>query len=151
MDKQYIQDNSIWMPFCFFWLWTLSWNHDGYGLTSRFGQVIAHRLAYQAFIGPIPPGLCVLHYCDTPACVNPNHLYVGTHADNVKDKVRKGRQAKGERHGSITHPEKLARGDKHYSRINPEKLVRGERHWARAYPEKLARGKRHWKNIKVVE
>ncbi len=55
-------------------------------------NVSAHRLSYSVFRGPIPPGLFVLHTCDTPACVNPDHLYLGTIAQNNDDMVRRKRQ-----------------------------------------------------------
>lgn len=51
----------------------------------------AHRLSYQIFVGVIPDGMLVLHSCDKPPCVNPNHLFVGTNKDNARDKMRKGR------------------------------------------------------------
>jgi hypothetical protein len=57
----------------------------------------AHCAAWILAHGPIPDGLFVLHHCDTRPCVNPSHLFLGTGLDNTLDKVRKGRQAKGER------------------------------------------------------
>ena len=59
----------------------------------------AHRFSYQVFHGKIPDGLVVRHKCDTPLCVNPYHLQTGTVADNVMDRVIRGRSAVGERNG----------------------------------------------------
>jgi hypothetical protein len=82
-------------PFC--WHWKASLARGGYGSFRFHGRAQqAHRVAWQLTHGAIPPGFDVLHRCDTPGCVNPGHLFLGTHADNMADKVAKGRQAKGE-------------------------------------------------------
>ena len=74
------------------WLWQGAIGSDGYGRVRRRGVTYsAHRFSYALFKGPIPDELCVMHRCDTPACVNPTHLVLGTKADNSRDMLRKGR------------------------------------------------------------
>lgn len=66
----------------------------GYGRVHfRDNRYKAHRVAYILFVGPIPPGKEVCHKCDRRRCANPNHLFLGTHDDNMQDMVRKGRSA----------------------------------------------------------
>lgn len=62
-------------------------------------MVLAHRIAYEIYVGEIPEGLHVLHSCDNQKCINPQHLHVGTNAENRAECVNKGRQAKGKTHG----------------------------------------------------
>ncbi len=86
MDKVTIEPNSG----C--WLWMTALNRWGYGVFYLDpARIQAHRASWLLHRGPIPDGLCVLHHCDNPPCVNPNHLFLGTHSDNAKDRNTKGR------------------------------------------------------------
>jgi hypothetical protein len=77
------------------WEWTAYLNYLGYGVVSwhwrgKSKSTGAHRLAYEIWVGPIPDKLCVLHKCDNRKCINPDHLYVGTQAQNMRDMAERG-------------------------------------------------------------
>ena len=81
------------------WLWTASCFSNGYGQIYNPGATRkAHRVSWELHHGPIPDGMDVLHSCDNPPCVNPSHLFLGTHQDNMADRDRKGRGAAGSKH-----------------------------------------------------
>jgi hypothetical protein len=101
------------------WEWQAS--TDG-----RYGDVFwegrtqkAHRVSWMLHRGPIPDGLLVLHGCDNPPCVNPNHLFLGTQSVNIRDCTRKGRN------GAHRHPDRLATGDRNGTHTHPHRVLRG--------------------------
>ncbi len=88
-------------------------------------SVSAHRAAYEAHIGPIPKGLYVLHRCDNPKCINPEHLFIGTRQDNVDDREKKGRN----------NPKPLGKHENHPNAILTWRGVK----WARSATGKTPR------------
>lgn len=75
------------------WNWFKGKDSLGYGhVWDVSGSRLTHRVSWLLFFGPIPDGLCVLHKCDNPSCVNPDHLFLGTKGDNNRDAKQKGRQ-----------------------------------------------------------
>jgi hypothetical protein len=82
------------------WRWTGHISRDGHGKVSfRKRTHYTHRVAYELAHGALPAGAVVRHSCDTPACVRPEHLLLGTHADNVADRIARGRSAVGTQNG----------------------------------------------------
>jgi len=77
------------------WNWQGYRDKKGYGrCEDASGEVLAHRLSYMEFVGPIPSGLHILHSCDNPSCINPGHLRAGTNDDNMADRVERDRSHK---------------------------------------------------------
>lgn len=115
-------------------IWPFGKFRDGYGAHRCGGRSqYAHRIAYEIKNGTVPEGLCVLHRCDNPGCVNADHLWLGTRTDNNRDRMNKDRG-------------NTVRGDNHYSRMNPERLARGPR----KNIERMARGEKS-KSAKITE
>lgn len=90
------------------WNWTGGRFENDYGAFQLDGKAVrAHRVAWELINGPIPEGLIVCHHCDNPGCQRPNHLFLGTHADNAQDRERKGRRTNiyglAHRNGVKTH------------------------------------------------
>ena len=96
------------------WVWTAKRMKGGYGTVGDGAgkTALAHRVAWTISAGAPPGALCVCHRCDNPSCVRPEHLFLGTHRENMNDRDRKGRQ------GCRTRPDRVARG----SRVGVSKL-----------------------------
>ncbi len=109
------------------WEWTGTRQTQGYGkIINEYGQLeTTHRVAWRLFRSPIPKGMLICHHCDNPPCVNPDHLFVGTHHDNMADCMAKGRQdgGRGEGHGCAKLNENQVREIRRLSRELPTKEI----------------------------
>jgi hypothetical protein len=139
------------------WMWTgavLAGRAGGYGVIAQQTprrMLRAHRVSWELHRGPIPAGLLVLHRCDAGLapgdisyrrCVNPDHLYLGTVADNSADMIANGRAPVGERNGAYTKPHRRPHGERNGKHTKPESTLRGDAHVFRQRPELCARGER---------
>lgn len=114
-------------------------------------KVKAHRAAWMLANGPIPSALHVLHRCDNPRCVNPSHLFLGTHQDNMADMNEKGRRTaqSGEAWHASHPPESFPRGDAVWTRRNPELVRRGSAcHLAKLTEDQVADIRHTWASTK---
>lgn len=115
------------------WGWTGPRHDFGYGVFAlkrdgKWGREYAHRLAWLVNFGDIPDGLCVCHRCDNPPCTNPDHLFIGTNGDNIRDAIAKGRTPIGTKEGAVNHNDTMQRGDAHWSHRHDEWVRRGSKH-----------------------
>jgi len=135
------------------WVWQgCPRGSNGYGSIKVDGKRIpAHRYSYMLYFGEIPKGLLVCHTCDFPLCVNPSHLFVGTHADNMKDMVFKGRQSRGEEHAKTIVHKKSQKGrvfsDEHKAKIAAAHLGKKQPPRNEQWRAKIsANTKAYWEN-----
>ena len=107
------------------WLWTAGTRPTGYGLFSAGGRNVgAHRYAWGIFNGNIPVGQMVCHKCDTPLCCNPDHMFLGSHLDNMRDKEAKGRGF----HGTAWNPVGMINPK---AKLSDNQVIEARRRWAR--------------------
>lgn len=106
-ESKIIKTNNCWFfntykdkdGYCAFWINELK------------RSIPAHRASYLLYNGDFNNDLIICHKCDNPSCVNPEHLFIGTQHDNMKDKVLKNRQAKGITHRAYLYPERVKKGE----------------------------------------
>ncbi len=132
------------------WLWTGATDKDTYGvITIRPPKrlVKAHRLSWALTHGPVADGLMVLHHCDTPRCVRPDHLFLGTHLDNKRDEILKGRQVSGSAHHSAKLTEQQIPEIRRLCRLGVSKVEIAKRFGVRSYTiYSIAQGST-WKGV----
>lgn len=98
------------------WEWIAGKDAQGYGVCKFMGRPVkAHRLVYSFYRGTIPDGMVCCHKCDNRSCVNPNHIFLGTHEENMADRNKKGRQCKG--------------SDTPFSKLTEEKVIKLRKRW----------------------
>mgnify|MGYP001583543857 CR=1 FL=1 len=112
------------------WIWLGCKIRRGYGQISEGGgrrkMLSAHRVSWIIHYGPISPSINILHRCDNPPCVRPDHLFMGTSKDNSEDMVRKGRnwKVKGENHHFVRNPAIVPRGESNgNSKLRTEDVI----------------------------
>jgi hypothetical protein len=110
--KERLEAKSMPIPESGCILWIGAWKPYKYGELNYKRKICdAHRLAWKAYVGEIPEGMCVLHKCDVPPCINPNHLYLGTQKDNAHDREERDRGNHVALKGSLNGSSKLNEDD----------------------------------------
>lgn len=106
------------------WIWTGAKSSKGYGFIGSGGSggrmLLAHRVSYEFANGEIPDGMMILHSCDNPSCVNPDHLRVGTCSDNIQEAFDKGRKIPPIFHGEENAKSKLTNDKVRFILSNPD-------------------------------
>lgn len=131
------------------WIWTAYRDSFGYGNFKVDGvNCYAHRICYELEHGSIPEGMCVLHRCDNPSCVNPEHLFLGTHRDNVKDKISKRRHCIGSKNGRSKMTRERVRVLRAYKKGLPiTDVMLGQRFGISATSARDIVSGKHWKHV----
>jgi len=129
------------------WLWLGALNAKGYGLIRVAGKTeLAHRMSYRRYRGEVPVGLCVLHRCDVPACINPDHLFLGTQTDNMRDMSSKNRHPY--RYGEAHVNAKLTEAAIQAIRASDENYTSlGQRYGITKQNVYLIRARRAWRHL----
>lgn len=130
------------------WGWSGRKDNHGYGVMQYANTSYrAHRLSYSLYIGEIPSGMHVLHHCDNPECANPKHLFLGTHADNMRDKTQKKR-AHGAHPGEAHYKAKLTAFEvlKILNDLRPHKIIAADFGIARSSVGDIKTG-RSWVSV----
>lgn len=126
-------------------LWGGKPNHKGYGVICiNYKKHLVHRLSYEMQVGPIPDGMVVCHKCDTPSCVNPEHLFVGTRTDNHADMVAKKRHQMGSSQWRAKLTEDAVRAIREMDCTNKEAA---ERYGVTPAAIKAVRLRKNWKHV----
>lgn len=140
------------------WLWIRYQNKDGYGKLNVGNKVrFSHRVSYEIYKGSIPKGMNVCHKCDTPACINPDHLWLGTQRENIIDMFKKGRAIRKINSGCFKQKTNCHKGhelsgnnlrvyggqrvcwicnierQKKYRELNKEKIILYKRKWRKKH------------------
>lgn len=118
------------------WVWTGPKGAGGeYGMLTTgtrgkesYRRVLAHRLSWTLHFGEIPEGLVICHHCDNPPCVRPDHLFIGTQEDNVRDMWRKGRGRTG-RHDAFVHTRRVSGERHHRAQLTDSEVAKIRHEW----------------------